>query len=421
MTAMTTQISNLCRIVSALVLATVATSGTVRAGSQLALYPDAEAMLAQAIAEGRAIPAEQAIASVRQFWGQADLPAVVDGFYDEGPVGRIGTSYRLRVDGTLFPGSYHVRAQDGLLISFYLHDMESEDDPVITAEQALAIAEQFVRAHYPAFEQYTWQLGPEKYRNHGSRYEISWSKVLNQYGTLAAHDLFVDVDAVTGAVISYATPPDRITGPTVPQITLSQAMALAASYAPYDPTVVPFIRPLLQMAEDAVGIQSPVWKMYQQPQPTAEEPAPIEYVIEVDAITGDVSVLGALGGQTPARLARRIRSQAIRKPAALLCDANGTRVPSVAPVIRNRRVWVRAETLRGVSARVEVGPQGVVVRDGTRKLAGSSVGATQEKDGCWLPLRRVADALGWRLLWQAKQREVWVQRPAVLSGAPRLP
>jgi len=365
-------------------------------------------------AQGSITP-EQAIEAVRQFCGNPNLPVTVEGFHDAEPA-IPGGYYNLRAQDDPWRGLYQVRAADGRVIEMLQDYSEPVDPPTITPEQAQAIAEQFVRQHYPSFDQGQWYLWPAKYRRQGPLFDFSWSQVLNQYGTLAPYELVVTVHGTTERVVDYHEPWDELNAPTVPQITREQAIQIATPLALYDPNVVPFSEIYLQIWDDGTGVQWLVWSLLQFPEPADEM---WHYGVDIDAVTGQFLLYEApIGGGGPSQ-GRRIPRPLPKR--ITLRAQDGRMVWN--PVKDRDRLWVRVEVLRKFEAKVDVKPS-VKVRVGNRTFTGEALGAKQRDygwwarvrkppgvKGWWIPLRRAVETLGWRVEWFPIRQEAVVYLP----------
>jgi hypothetical protein len=88
------------------------------------------------------------------------------------------------------------------------------------------------------------------------------------------------------------------------------------------------------------------------------------------------------------------------------------------PELRGPQVWLRAELLQGLSAHIQSDRTSLRIHGGKhpRGIDGRSLGARWEGYGWWVPLRKTADTLGWRVAWDAKKREAVVHTaPAVAA------
>lgn len=244
-------------------------------------------LLAMARAKAHTVTAEQAVEAVRQFCGDANLTVSVVAFRVDEPDLVPGGYYDLEAQGNPWTGSYEVRATDGRVIEMMLDDPEP-DVATLTRDQAQASAEQFLRQHYQRFDQCKWFVWPAKYGNNGPVFDFAWSEVLNQYGVLAPHEVKINVNGVTGRVTLYFEPSNKITGPTVPQITRDQAIKIASPYAICDPAAVPFSEIYLQLSGSGED-QSLVWMLMQFPDP---EQGDLDFGVYVDAITGEMDYTG---------------------------------------------------------------------------------------------------------------------------------
>jgi hypothetical protein len=248
---------------------------------------------------------------------------------------------------------------------------------------------------------------------------FDWHEVLNEYGTEACWWLMVIVDGTTGKILQFAAPPDRVAGPTVPHITLEQAVSIAAQFTPNTSPEIPFDEVYLRLSEDKYGIQRLVWELCRNLQVDPTDPIPNE-IVWLDAITGEVvrvkpkGVRSFGGGDGSAKLSP------LRAPKYVVRPAVGQPLtPSVPPLLDKGSLWIRVELLRGLGARVQIDPKGVEIRAGERTLTGKALGAKLRDYGWWVPLRATARALGWRVDWVSAKREAVVHAPpAWAAGGP---
>ncbi|MCC6730931.1 MAG: hypothetical protein IT208_16510, partial [Chthonomonadales bacterium] len=259
------------------------------------------------------ITPEQAVQAVRDFWNDPTIQGSVDPVDESDPLGPFGTFYEVVVTGGAHPGSYFVRATDGAVMSAdfpYPDDYDAGLSPTLTLEQAQAIAEQFLLEHYPPFAQGVWQRLPEYIihpfkgdpLNEDREYGFCWYPVLNAHGVLGPFDVRVEVDGVNGRVQGFLRPRERITGPTVPQVTMEQARQVAVLHCCYDPALVPFTEIRLEMQEGIDGTQLLSWTFVQQPN-LPDNPWN-SCAVGVDAVTGESGyhaypLGGGLGPKAP--------------------------------------------------------------------------------------------------------------------------
>jgi hypothetical protein len=396
--------------------------------SETELAPDMQALLDEAVADGRAVPPEVALANARQFMGLPDLPVVVTGFFDDTRLVDIEMCYyRLRTsEGDLIDargadgGVYRWGAGAGGPIS-----TEPGSVPTVPFEQARTAAEVYLQARYPGFANVTWSIASEEETTGSDRYRFTWTRILNEHGTRAPYSLRVTVNGISGQVIGFCAPPERITGPTVPVITEAQAREIARTVAPLDPDLAPFTQVQLRLTESQFGVQHLVWELLQQytppPNTAPDSPVPDDGLISVDAITGEAFVAEALGSPLSERTRKGLaKLHQQRRPPSLvrLSDKGGER--SIAALggeaqIREGRLWVRAELLRALAARVLAEPGRLKVRGGRRCVDAAAVGGEYRQapfGQWWVPLRRAVEALGWKVEWRAKQREALVDASA---------
>jgi hypothetical protein len=360
------------------------------------------------------ITPEQAVASVRSFLGEGTAPFVVQKLRDDGPESRYGKHYDVRAkDGSGRSESFFVRASDGMVLLMSSPGrgprLDPETPPTLTLEQATTIARQFVARCAPDLMRRRWQLAPEQYLRNGRVFNIIWMESFGSHGAVSSHDMWLKVDGVTGEVLLFVRPPDfTLMAPTQPQITLDQAKRIAAPFKLYDEADVPFNEVWLQVQKDPFGIQRLRWHIRQMPNlvpgTTEENFFRKPFGVEIDALTGEIVSfdvpLSAGPGRVPTPPRRAV-------PIALRLASEPKSFTSYAapPQMMDGALWVRAELLRGLGARVEASPKQVEVRSGDRRVKGGEVGARWKDWGWWVPLRATAAKLGWRVEWMPAQRQ----------------
>jgi hypothetical protein len=359
---------------------------------------------------------------VRQFIGNPTADLVASGPYADDPLtSRLGLHYTVVTpEYPATGGAFAVRATDGKVLSMQLRFPDGATIPKLSLQEARAIAEDFARRHYPPFAQFQWVPAPAFSNGNQGTYIFIWYRVLNAYGVLApmGTDLEVRVDGITGQVFSYLAPMDiPIMAPLVPRIPLEQAKQIAAPFAALDLAQVPFNLAYLQISQDSFGVQRLEWHISQQPRPVTDPE--LHYDVWVDALTGEVTGLpgGFLGGAPGAR--RRTLPPLPQKKQISLRSREGKLLHSyAAPVLKAGRLWIRAELLRGLGARVEADPKSVVIQVGNRRLAGKEVGARWQDYGWWVPLGKVAQKLGWQVSWHPRTQDAVVDSRAATPQAP---
>ncbi len=286
------------------------------------------------------------------------------------------------------------------------HAGERPPEARILLAQARAVAEAYVRDHYPPARQGHWL--PEEYRA-GPDYLFGWTPILNErFQTRAPWEVVAQVNGVNGKVYTFSCPVlQPILSPVVPTISKQRAVAIAAPFARYDPQQVPFDEVYLKLELDEVGVQRLEWHLLQHPNPQERG---YYFGVAVDALTGEpLGVGGPLGGGggkprerlaiVPPRIA--IRARVARSPVGCV----------VRPRLEGGALWVRAEELRGLGAVVEPGATTVTVSAGGKSLTGAELGAFQRDLGWWVPLRKTCQALGWRVEWHPDRHEAVVDAP----------
>jgi len=288
-------------------------------------------------------------------------------------------------------------------------------------QAAMDAAVQFARAHGVELTDSSWIPDSLEWATKPNGYDFNWNRVLNASGVRMPFDLGVYVDGTTGAVDRCAFPPERITGPTVPAISEAQARQIARQIAPMDPEQVPLTSTILRLSEDQLGVQRLLWDFIQHfdtpPDWPDGEPLPPDGNISVDAITGEAAIGLPLGSPMAERsrrgLARLARTPPRRLPRPLstwVRVKGGKTVKldaaSLQPEARLRqgRLWIRAEYLRALDARVLAEPGRLKVRAGSRCVDGDRIGAHYQENGWWVPVRGLADALGWSTMWLRDSR-----------------
>lgn len=403
----------------------LSTRAQVSVGSDLSV-PGEEALLQSAIQDGRAVRPEQVVESIRGFLGRSDVSVRIRRFKDPGDIGYDGTHYNAVVDdgpGSDATGDYDCRALSGRVFGFGKDRTpgSAELPPAIDRAEAHEVARQFVLQKCPEFSARQWAEDSSWADDAGDDFQFSWTEVLNDHGTRAVYDLRVSVERCSGRVVYYQFPPDRVAAPLVPGITLEQAKTLAAEFAVYDPAIVPFDPCFPKLLEDETGIQSLWWELHQ---PVQEPGAVGVRVLHVEALNGaEIIPPPAPLGQVERRAVRREpwrsawskRSAALHRklaarvkpgePKARIAHAGGRPLDcSVSPVIRDGRVWLRAELLRLFEARPYTTGKGLLLRAEDRRLLGAECNARYRDHGWWVPLRKVGEAFGWKVAWSPKGR-----------------
>ena len=304
-------------------------------------------------------------------------------------------------------------ASEPRVISMSLdHTYGDEDQPQIPFETAVQRAVKFLRQRAPHFARGQYRLVPEHYLGKdGTRYDLFWYEVLNEHGVLAPWILSVEVDGRTGKVVSYFAPPYRIAGPTIPEVSLAEARRIAALYAPLDPEQHPLEEVALQLTEDTTGIQTLVWNLSQYDVPGNFES--YRHNVYVDAVSGDVQYPYHRRGKP------RQNEPGIRKGQAALRWHSGRLVKVIKKKDRREgRLWVRVERLRAFGARARTRREGFTLSHQERRADEESLGAEWREYGWWVPLRRAAEALGWRVNWVPSTRSVVISHDRPLLGYP---
>ena len=385
---------------------------------------------------------EQAIASVRQFMGDPSLRVTMDSLVYYWPngdtshignTGHFGTHYTLDAKRDSWAGDFIVNAITGDVLRFswtnLARDIDYEHTPsTLTRAQAQALAEQFLRLHYPLARQGQWRFAPNMeywlHSNAPALFNFSWYPVLNaQWGTLGIYPVNVIVDGILGTVKEFDRPRDYVvTGPTAPNVTPAQAYRLAAQFADYDLTQVPFEAPFLQLQEDDFGVQTLHWEFQQHPIPGDPHHHPAR--IFINATNGRPNIWpgnmgqGSFGGsgfgsvKIAARLNPSRRELLPAKRVKVRSLGGVDLVCAVPPVIERGHVWVRAELLRGLGLDVQATPATLLLRQGEQTLTGEQVGAKRREGGWWVGLLAVADKAGWRVTWLPADKEADVSLPA---------
>lgn len=203
------------------------------------------------------VTAEEAITSVQRFGTVAGRSFLVKGIADDGPVSRLGKHYVVvEQDGSQDVATYFVRASDGTVLlmandlAYPTYRANQNTTPKLSLQQAKAIAVEFLRAHYPPFATGRWWLAPEGMIRNLAEYHFTWCPRVGPAGALGPWDLSVNVNGRTGEVYSYWIPPNRpILAPTVPRISLAEAIRRATPYAFFDTRRVPFNDVVLHIVE----------------------------------------------------------------------------------------------------------------------------------------------------------------------------
>jgi len=174
-------------------------------------------------------------------------------------------------------------------------------------------------------------------------------------------------------------------------------LAIARRYALLDPVRYPINHVTLRVAMDDHLSQRLVWECLQV---LGVDPngGIMMYGVVHDAHTGEplypIAPFG--GGKHP------VRQISFPRRCSVLLEPGDKAMttPLVPPDLRPDGLWVRAEHLRAVDGvRVDVTKHAVTVVARDRTMSCSDLGAEWSNDGWWVPLRRAAKALGWRVEW----------------------
>ncbi len=362
------------------------------------------------------ITADQALAAVARFAGLPVGDLAIRGHASPQEAAHFGPCYKvgLRDDSGMWT-TYYVRVTDGTVVQVwdcrpedapddgYDHLMGGEKKLPVSVEQAEEVARAFASRHYEGFAHRRWFLFPDEWGFGGVRqgpgYEFQWHEVLSDACALAPWPLIVAVSGYTGRVTWYCAPPDRpVLVPVRPRISRSQAVALARRFLGYPASTVPCRYAFCQVVEDVVGIQALCWVVEVQGDHAM-----------VDAIAGEfVGIAGRLGAVATHR--NRHSSQISLAPTVRF-PAGGTKAFAsfVSPVVRDGTLLLRAEHLRAVDGlQVAVTKDAVTVVSPDRTISGRDLGATWRDYGWWVPLRKVAGLMGWRVDWNNEKKEAVV-------------
>lgn len=238
---------------------------------------------------------EQAMQKVQQFIGNTDASVMLEAFLDSNDIRYKGTHYLYAIKQGPRAGKYAVSALDGQLLAYQPENYGAQpasynDAPVLSVAEAQNIAEQFLRVNYPGFVKAQWELLPLKYieRNLPSAYSFGYCRIVNpQTGarfTLTSVD--IEVNATDGTIQRFDRMPDYpYNGPSVPQVSREQAIQIAAQFAPYDVSLVPFDEVSLQIEYNMYQIPYLTWRLHQKP-PVFDSRFNSPGYMSVDAMTG---------------------------------------------------------------------------------------------------------------------------------------
>ena len=363
------------------------------------------------------ITADQALAAVHRFAGIPPGDLAIRGHSSPQEAAYYGPCYKvgLRDDPGMWT-TYYVRVADGAVVQVW--DCRPEDAPddgrdhlqggqknlPVSAEGAEEIARAFASRHYNGFARRRWFSFPDEWGlttvRQGPGYEFQWHEVLSEAGTLAPWPLIVGVSGYTGRVTRYCTPPDRpVLVPVWPRVTRSLAVAQVQRLLGQQGDAATSHYAFCQVAEDVVGVQALCWVVEMRGD-----------LAMVDAITGEFVGIAGRFGSVVAHSDRRFSQ--VRMAPTVRFGTGGARALAsfVRPAVRDGTLLVRAEHLRAVEGvRVDVTKEAVTIVAGERIIPGSELGARWRDYGWWVPLRRAAKALGWRVDWNNATKEAVVQ------------
>lgn len=296
----------------------------------------------------------------------------------------------------------------GTIISWH-RSTPSEDDyltgwptPRITAEEAREIAGKFLQDNLDLLPATNLQPYEEPPLQCQLWYAVGWTQVLDVVsGCIGPVDVGVFVDHQSGDVVGMQMPwRGRVLLPTRPSLSRGQAMRVAQVYLPRDPRFYRIRRMILRLAVDSYGVQRLTYECFQDPDPQV-------YGVTIDAHTGEPLLIHVPMGRAkdPLRNVSLPRSCTVRQePGGSLLGTD-----LAPPVLRRGELRIRAEHLRAVDGvGVDVDRTGVTVRAGDRVVNGKELGARYEDYGWWVPLRRAATVLGWRVEWNSAKKEAVV-------------
>ncbi len=388
-------------------------SGSV---STAVLEPEQRQALEEALRDGHVMTPIAAVQRVRKFLGRPQAPVRLIHYADDSDY-RGGRSYSFKVAGSAISGCPHewdmwVSATHGHVFMLECETCRNQDScapPVADEADAALIAERFLRGHWADFAKRKWtREHPWGRSDDGPSHTFYWTQLLNGAGTRAADRVSVEIRKSTGRVVSCWYPELRIYCGTVPRVTLEQARVLAAPQAQWNPEEVPFTRCYPELFEYDYGLMALVWQLYQE---------------RMDPVTGKVDRLcvtvDALRGKCHppfAGVPREWLSEAWRRPLReqaeklqrQLSQGQDSEVElevhegivrwwGCSPVMRNGEVWLRLEILRSWGVRVYEHAGRMYLQYGGRKHLVEAVGGELREQSWWVPLRRVAKVLGWRV------------------------
>lgn len=406
------------------------TSGDSGSVSLAVLEPEQRRALEEALRDGFVLTPIAAVQSVRKFLGYPNAPVRLFE-YSDATDDRGGRSYSFKVAGSAINGCAHewevwASATNGYVFRLTCEACRSQDafaPPVADEADAALVAERFLHVHWADFAKRKWTRDhPWSRSDDGPFHTFYWTQLLNEVGTRAADRVSVEVRKSTGRVVSCWYPELRIPCETVPRVTLEQARTLAAPQAYRNPEEVPFSLCYPELFEYDYGLVVLVWQLYQE---------------RVDPVTGKIDrfcvTVDAQRGKCHPPFAGFLRegpSQAWRRPlreqaenlqrqlslgqdseVELEVHEGIVRWWGCSPVMRNGEVWLRPEILRSWGVRVYENASRMYLQYGGRKHRIEAVGGELREQSWWVPLRRVAQAFGWRITRSRFNGAYQIQEP----------
>ncbi len=394
--------------ITALVLITSA--GAQEPDPLLPPLPEARYALSQALAAGGIISPAAAVQAPAAFWNSSGWTGRVMSFEPSEYLAGGSMDYVIEIsDPPDHAGIYHLRASDGWLHGAVYDEAENPPDPSLDSQQCLTTAQGYLSTHYPGLIDATWCLNNSRNWSVQSGWQYRWSKILDPIsGAESDAGVVVEVSNRTGRVLSAFIHGYELTGPTAPQVTQAQAAQIAAQVTHVDPVQYPFLEVRLQMGEDAFGVQVPWWMFCQAvPLPDPEEGTE-DVITSVNGLTGEAFCpygLGAPMSKKPRKPDHRAARKGTPVPIRLRMNAGKPFTSVLPPEMRQGRLWIRAELLKGLGAKVKRDEKTLEVRfDKDAPLGVADLSARRKENGWWVPLRAVAARCGWKVRWDGRAR-----------------
>lgn len=313
-----------------------------------------------------------------------------------------------------------VDALTGIVLSWAkygaeVRDSATEPHPVLTLTESLQVAEAFAAERCAAFATGRWMPALGSPRKGQMSYQWAWDEVVDtRSGALGPSELFVEVSDQAPEVITFWRPAQApITISTRPSIDRAMTLAIARRFAILNPALCPINHLTLRVQMDEYGSQRLVWECLQVLDVSIVTGA-LAYGVVFDAHTGEpLYPIAPMGGSK-----HPVRQISFPNRSSVRAEPGGRTMTTalVPPVLDQMGLWLRAEHLRAAEGlHVDADRNHLSVRIGDRTISGEELGAKWRDYGWWVPLRRAAKALGWRVAWNnAKKEAVIFHRAAPL-------